>query len=754
MAMSRARRRLLLAGLGAGAIVCLVLLGIASVFVVTRSERQMEMDAAKWPSNYVPSGRALARLAWSVPFEMRDGKVPFGDGWVPIGLRRLHGDVDVTPDGATASFGDRDHPFGYALTPAPGKGDPRSRPWELTYESYRLDAPLKLMTFHYAAKDAWTPAELASRATRVYDRRLAAHPKDASTLEARSLILATLGSCAAAERATEDAVRRRPRWWWPHLVLALVEWQRGDHRDADAEMNGFARAHPSYSSFAYLAHYDRLTGRPKLACEAMTEAVAHPLHSKRTDLMNATALGYGIARDALAHGRFPCAAHVARALASGETDRYTRTFFALPLRSIRAAALYRSGKRAAAAKVVAAPRPKARIHLDPSMVSRYRAMAEAIRSGDDAAVAAWRPAPLGDFDDEAFFGLGVRLPLDGFGQGALGCGFLGPASGGRSPAPAPAPRLRKIADVPLPGSPSRFDYASLDPATGRLYLDHMGAGTLLVFDVHTRLIVGEVSGLSRCTGVLAVPSLGRIFVSAAGAGEVVAIDAKTLRVLARLRAPGFPDGLAYDPVTKRLFASEEAGSAVTVIDPVHLKILGRIPLGGEAGNTQVDPKAGRVYTCEQTHGSLVVLDPKALTVRRRIPLGVTGTHGLYLDLPAHLAFVASEDHDVLLVVDLRTSKVTERLPVGHVPDVLAFDPGRGRLYVASESGVVSIYELDGRRLVHEADLDVGHNAHVVAVDPKTHLVYLPLRSVGGRPVLRIMAPAGPATVVSSPGARP
>ena len=34
------------------------------------------------------------------------------------------------------------------------------------------------------------------------------------------------------------------------------------------------------------------------------------------------------------------------------------------------------------------------------------------------------------------------------------------------------------------------------------------------------------------------------------------------------------------------------------------------------------------------------------------------------------------------------------------------------------------------------------HAHSVCVDPATHLVYLPLENVGGRPVLRIMEPSG------------
>ena len=34
----------------------------------------------------------------------------------------------------------------------------------------------------------------------------------------------------------------------------------------------------------------------------------------------------------------------------------------------------------------------------------------------------------------------------------------------------------------------------------------------------------------------------------------------------------------------------------------------------------------------------------------------------------------------------------------------------------------------------------GPGAHSVAVDPNTHLVYLPLANLGGRSVLRVLAP--------------
>jgi DNA-binding beta-propeller fold protein YncE len=97
---------------------------------------------------------------------------------------------------------------------------------------------------------------------------------------------------------------------------------------------------------------------------------------------------------------------------------------------------------------------------------------------------------------------------------------------------------------------------------------------------------------------------------------------------------------------------------------------------------------------------------------------------------------------VLAVLDLRTMRVVQRLRVGDGPDVLAWDPAWRRLYVASESGVVSAFEAGGTELRPLGQVRASR-AHTVSVDPRTHRVYLPLENVGGGPVLRIMIPQSP-----------
>ena len=83
-------------------------------------------------------------------------------------------------------------------------------------------------------------------------------------------------------------------------------------------------------------------------------------------------------------------------------------------------------------------------------------------------------------------------------------------------------------------------------------------------------------------------------------------------------------------------------------------------------------------------------------------------------------------------------RVTATYPVGRGPDVLAFDPVWRRLYVAAESGVVTVFDEMGTRLKLVGEIKAPH-AHSVAVDPDTHRVYLPLQNIDGRPVLRILS---------------
>ena len=303
----------------------------------------------------------------------------------------------------------------------------------------------------------------------------------------------------------------------------------------------------------------------------------------------------------------------------------------------------------------------------------------------------------------------------------------------------PSAALVKVIDVPLTGPAVRFDYQSLDAEHGRLYIAHMNADQLVVFDTQRRKVVATLDGFKQVHGVIAVPQISRIFASATGDHRVNFVDMNSLKTIATPGPIQYPDGLAYAPPSQRLFVSDEHGGVDVVIDVRTNNILTSIPLGGGAGNTVYDPGTGLILVAVHGVNQVVEIDPMSLKIVGRYFLrGVENPHGIALDPADHVAFIAGEENHSLAVFDLKTKKVLSIHQVGDDPDVLAFDPGLKRLYVSAESGTVTVFAWQNR-LRKVGELTMPH-AHTVAVDPGTHLVYFPLENVGGKPILRIMRP--------------
>src|SRR6188474_1401154 len=150
--------------------------------------------------------------------------------------------------------------------------------------------------------------------------------------------------------------------------------------------------------------------------------------------------------------------------------------------------------------------------------------------------------------------------------------------------------LRTVANVAVPGPSNRFDYTSLDPTNGRLWIAHMDAGQLLAFDTRRRRVVRTIDA-PGVHGVIVVPQARRVYASATDDHELLTIDARSGRVLRRADAGEYPDGLAYDPVERQVFVSDESGGIEAVFDQGGARI-GTVDLGGEAGNVKYDSGSG------------------------------------------------------------------------------------------------------------------------------------------------------------------
>lgn len=313
-------------------------------------------------------------------------------------------------------------------------------------------------------------------------------------------------------------------------------------------------------------------------------------------------------------------------------------------------------------------------------------------------------------------------------------------------APHPSGLLTTVADVPLPGGSTRFDYQEIDAAKGQLVVAHMDDNAVLVLDLASGAVRAQLPNIPTPRGVAVGDDVGIIFVTSTP-GHLVLIDNSSLQEITRVATGTAPDGDAWDPDDKIVGVSDQGDGALSLIANSGMGTRTAVPLGTETGNVVYDAARKQFWiTAVQASppDQLVEVDPKSATVTTRIPLpGCQGAHGLRIHPDGQSAFIACEDNNKLARVDLGGAHAVSLGATGAGPDVLSIDPGLGWLYVAAESGDLAVFDIKqpGVSLVgHDSP---GGNSHTVAADPATHRVFFPLPSgPSGSPVLRIMRPSG------------
>jgi DNA-binding beta-propeller fold protein YncE len=305
-----------------------------------------------------------------------------------------------------------------------------------------------------------------------------------------------------------------------------------------------------------------------------------------------------------------------------------------------------------------------------------------------------------------------------------------------SPPPNPLP-LQRIHETALTGGPVRFDYTALDAGRGRLFIAHMGASELIDVDVRAHAVVRTLPDLPDVHGVIVVPDRHRVYATATGSDQLVAIDEDSGTVVFRAPTDTYPDGLAYDPLRRTVWTTNEAAGTETVIDADTGAVRATVPLSAEVGNVVYDTFLDQMVVAVQGSDQLAFVDPISFTVTERIPTpGCDHPHGQALDVTDQVMFVGCEANATMVTVDLVNRNVIDHHGVGQTPDVLAYDPGANRVYVAAESGWVSIFDNAKGHLTQRGSAHLADGAHTLALDPGTHHSYMPIpQGDNGSPVL-------------------
>jgi len=280
------------------------------------------------------------------------------------------------------------------------------------------------------------------------------------------------------------------------------------------------------------------------------------------------------------------------------------------------------------------------------------------------------------------------------------------------------------------GGEGGWDYLTADAAARRLYISR--ATHVIVLDLDSGNNVGDIADTPGVHGIALAPELGRGFTSNGREGTVSIFDLKTLATSSKVKVGENPDAILYDPATKRVFTFNGRSQDSTAIAATSGMVLGTIKLDGKPEFAASDGKGG-VFVNIEDKSELTAIDANKLEVKAKWPLApCQSPSGLSMDRKHRRLFVGC-DNKMMAVVDADTGKVLATPAIGDGVDATAFDDETGLAFASCGEGVLSVVREDSPGKFSAENIPTQAGARTLALDAKTHNVYVVTAKFGPPP---------------------
>jgi DNA-binding beta-propeller fold protein YncE len=282
------------------------------------------------------------------------------------------------------------------------------------------------------------------------------------------------------------------------------------------------------------------------------------------------------------------------------------------------------------------------------------------------------------------------------------------------------------------GGDGGWDYLIADTASERLFVSR--GSHVMVVDLRRDSLIGDIPNTPGVHGIAFVPSLNRGFTSNGRDTSVTIFDLKTLAPISTVKVTGRnPDAIVYDPFSRRVFTFNGGGANATAIDAATGAVAGTIDLGGRPEFSVSDGK-GTMYVNIEDKSEIVAFDPVSLKVKSRWTIApCEEPTDLSLDKSTHRLFTVCGNKQ-MAVLDATTGKVVASLPIGQGVDGSGFDPGTRLAFASGGDGTMTVVHEDSPdKFSVVGTVPTQRGARTMALDPKTHRIYMSTAEFGPPP---------------------
>jgi YVTN family beta-propeller protein len=157
------------------------------------------------------------------------------------------------------------------------------------------------------------------------------------------------------------------------------------------------------------------------------------------------------------------------------------------------------------------------------------------------------------------------------------------------------------------GGSGGWDLLAVDASSRHVFVTR--GEHLMVADIETGKVVGDIAGLKRAHGVALLSSKKRGYVSSGGDDRVVAFDMETLKPVADIAVGKNPDAMLFDQASGHVFVFNGRGNSASVIDPATNKVVATIDVPGKP-ELAVSDGAGKVFVNLEDKNQVAQIDSK------------------------------------------------------------------------------------------------------------------------------------------------
>ena len=275
----------------------------------------------------------------------------------------------------------------------------------------------------------------------------------------------------------------------------------------------------------------------------------------------------------------------------------------------------------------------------------------------------------------------------------------------------------------LPGTQGACDFIRVDGAGNRLLLGHSGNKSFDVFDLATKKLL-KIVPTGTAQDAVADAKRGCYYVSGNDPARMVIVDAAKLEITGEVPVPANTDLIGFNPETGLVYECNDEAGEVWVIDPAAKKIVKTLKFADKGmEDLAFDTNCKHLYQAVKGNATIAVIDPAGNQITATWSCAPDkGPHGIAFVPGANQLLVACAGK--LLLFDCATGKILSTAVIGAKVDQMAYDPALHLAYCASRNGIISVVSVEAGKLTALADVDDEKGTGNIAVDHKTHTVWI------------------------------